>query len=144
VFDFASADGGTTITITDISRPLNRFSNGLLSSNATSGIGYTSGAGSAVTQGSSRTTGVTINAVSGSITLFSAAGTSSYTTFTVTNSAVAITDLIIINQRSGTDKYNVFITNVAAGSFAVTFNDVSGTTTEQPVFNFAVIKGIAS
>jgi hypothetical protein len=144
VFDFASADGGTTITMTDISRPLNRFSNGLLSSSASSGIGYTTGAGSAVTQGVGRTNGVTINALSGAITLVSAAGTSAYTTFTVTNSAVAATDLVIINQKSGTDKYLAFITAVGASSFNVTFSDVSGTTTEQPVFNFAVIKGIAS
>ena len=114
------------------------------SSSASAGIGYATGAGSTVTQGTSRTTGVTINAVSGAITLFSDAGTSSYTTFTVTNSAVAATDVIIVNQKSGTDKYEAFISAVAAGSFAITFSDVSGTTTEQPVFNFAVIKGVTA
>jgi len=111
---------------------------------ATNGIGYTSGAGGTVTQATSRTTGVTINKVSGAITLVSAAGTSSYTTFTVTNSTVAATDVIIVNQKSGTDKYQTFVSNVAAGSFSITFSDVSGTTTEQPVFNFAVIKAVAA
>jgi hypothetical protein len=111
---------------------------------ATTGLGYTSGAGSTVTQATSRTTGVTINKVSGAITLVSAAGTSSYTTFTVTNSTVAATDVIIVNQKSGTDKYEAFVSNVAAGSFNITFSDVSGTTTEQPVFNFAVIKAVAA
>jgi hypothetical protein len=116
----------------------------IVSSSSTSGIGYSTGAGSTVTQGTSRTTGVTINAVSGAITLFSAAGTSSYTTFTVTNSVVAATDVIIVNQKSGTDKYEAFVTAVAAGSFSITFSDVNGTTTEQPVFNFAVIKAVAA
>lgn len=114
------------------------------SSNATAGIGYATGAGGTVTQGTSRTTGVTINKISGSITLFSAAGSATYTTFTVTNSTVAATDVIIVNQKSGTDKYEVFITNVSSGSFNITFADMSGTTTEQPVFNFAVIKAVAA
>lgn len=120
------------------------YTTGSILSNGTAGIGYTTGAGSTVTQLTSRSTSVTINAITGAITLFSAAGTSSYTSFTVTNNKVAATDVIIVNQKSGTDLYNVFVTNVSAGSFQVTFNDVSGTTTEQPVFNFAVIKGVTS
>jgi hypothetical protein len=114
------------------------------STDATAGIGYSTGAGGTVTQLTSRTTGVTINKIAGAITLFSAAGTSSYTTFTVTNSTVAATDVIIVNQKSGTDKYEAFVTNVSAGSFNITFSDTSGTTTEQPVFNFAVIKAVAA
>lgn len=117
---------------------------GILSSNVSVGIGYATGAGSTVTQGTSRTSTVIINAVSGAITLYSAAGTSAYTSFTVTNSRVAATDVIIINQKSGTDKYEVFVTNVGTGSFQVTFSDISGTTVEQPVFNFVVIKGVTA
>jgi hypothetical protein len=135
VFDFSTSDNGSTITINDVTRPLSLYTNG---------FGYTTGAGSTVTQITSRTTGVTINAVSGAITLVSAAGSSSYNTFTVTNNKVAATDVIIVNQKSGTDKYEVFVTAVGAGSFAITFSDVSGTTTEQPVFSFAVIKGATS
>ena len=110
----------------------------------TTSIGYTAGAGGTVTQTTSRTTGVTINKISGSITLVSAAGSASYASFTVTNSTVAATDVIIVNQKSGTDKYEAWISNVAAGSFQITFADTSGTTTEQPVFNFAVIKAVAA
>lgn len=143
-FAFTTSDGGTTITLFDLNRPLNVFTNGLQSTGATSKIGYGTGAGSTVSQASSRTTGVTIDAVSGAITLVSAAGTSSYTTFTVTNSTVAATDVIIVNQKSGTDKYEAFVSNVAAGSFNITFSDTSGTTTETPVFNFVVIKGVTS
>jgi len=134
-FQFISSNGGTTITMFDLNRPLNVFTNKL---------GYGTGGGGTVTQTSSRTTGVTINAPSGAITLVSAAGTSSYTTFTVTNSTVANTDVVLVSQKSGTDKYEAFTTAVGTGSFNITFSDVSGTTTEQPVFNFAVIKGSTS
>lgn len=114
------------------------------SSSASAGLGYSTGAGSAVTQGVSRTTGVTINAVSGAITLFSAAGSATPATFTVTNSAVSATDVIILNQKSGTDKYHLLVTAVASNSFDITFFTTGGTTTEQPVINFAVIKAVAA
>lgn len=117
---------------------------GNVTANSTGGIGYATGAGGTAVQGTSRTTGVNINKPTGSITLVSAAGSSSYTSFTVTNSTVAATDTIIVNQKSGTDKYLIFVTNIAAGSFQITFATTGGTTTEQPVFNFAVIKGVTS
>lgn len=118
--------------------------NEIKSVSATAGVGYATGAGGAVTQGTSRTTGVTLNAVSGDITLVSAAGSASFQTFTVTNSAVAATDTVNVVQKSGTDLYQIFVTNVAAGSFKITFATTGGTTTEQPVFHFNVIKGVSS
>ena len=117
---------------------------GVIVSTGTAGVGYATGAGGAVTQGTSRTTGVTLNKTAGAITLFSAAGSATAATFTVTNSTVAATDVIILNQKSGTDLYDLKITAVAAGSFNITFNTTGGTTTEQPVFNFAVIKAVAA
>jgi hypothetical protein len=117
---------------------------GAVTSSGAAGVGYATGAGGTVTQGSSRTTGVTLNKTSGAITLFSAAGTTVATTFTVTNSTVAATDVIILNQKSGTDLYDLMVTAVGAGSFNITFRTTGGTTTEQPVFNFAVIKGVAA
>lgn len=142
-FEFVSYDSGATITIQDLSRPLNRYTNGLTSSSATTGIGYATGAGGAVTQGTNRTTGVTLNTVSGAITLVSAAGTTSWQSFTVTNSTVAATDVVVVNQKSGTDLYEIHVTAVAAGSFRISYKTTAGTTTEQPVFNFAVIKAVA-
>ena len=111
---------------------------------ATSQIGYTTGAGGTVTQITSRTTGVTINKTCGSIQLVSAAGSTSFANFTVTNSTVAATDTIHICQKSGTDRYRIHVTNVANGSFVVSFATITGTTSETPVFNFAVIKGVTS
>lgn len=116
----------------------------ILSTGATGGIGYATGAGGAVTQTTNRTTGVTLNTVCGSITLVSAAGSTSIQAFTVTNSAVAATDTVYVCQKSGTDKYRIYVTAVAAGSFEISYATLSGTTTEQPVFNFAVIKGVVA
>jgi hypothetical protein len=135
-FRFFTADGGTTVTVFDLNRPL------LGSGQAA--VGYGAGAGSTVTQGTSRTTGVTIDAYSGAITLVSAAGSTSWQSFTVTNNRVAATDTVIVNQKSGTDLYRLHVTAVAAGSFRITFATTAGTTTEQPVFNFAVIKAVTS
>jgi hypothetical protein len=117
---------------------------GAIVSTGTAGVGYATGAGGAVTQGTSRTTGVTLNKTTGAITLYSAAGSATAATFTVTNSTVVATDTIILNQKSGTDLYNLMVTAVAAGSFNITFRTTGGSTTEQPVFNFAVIKAVAA
>ena len=116
----------------------------LSSASPTAGIGYATGAGGAVTQATNRTTGVTLNTVTGAITLISAAGSATPASFTVTNSAVAATDVVIVNQKSGTDLYEIFVTAVGAGSFRITSFTTGGTTTEQPVFNFSVIKGVAA
>ena len=106
--------------------------------------GYSPTTGGTVTQATSRTTGVTLNTPTGAITLVSAAGTTTWQTFTVTNSSVAATDTLIVNQKSGTDLYEIHVTAVAAGSFNISFKTTGGTTTEQPVFNYALIKGQTS
>jgi len=141
----ATLHTGTTVSVTGNITGGNVLSPGMIkSSSSTAGIGYATGAGTTVTQTVSRTQGVTIDRVTGQITLVSAAGTSAYTTFIVTNSTVQSGDVIILSQKGGTDKYNAFVTNVTNGTFSITFNDVSSTTTEQPVFNFAVIKAVAA
>ena len=117
---------------------------GTIVSIGTAGIGYATGAGGTVAQATSRTTGVTLNKTTGAITLVSAAGSATAATFTVTNSTVAATDVIILNQKSGTDLYDLMVTAVAAGSFNITFRTTGGATTETPVFSFAVIKGVAA
>jgi hypothetical protein len=114
---------------------------GSIVSTGTTGVGYTTGAGGTVTQVTSRTTGVTLNKTTGAITLYSAAGSATAATFTVTNSTVTAADVIILNQKSGTDLYDLMVTAVAAGSFNITFRTTGGSTTETPVFSFVVIKG---
>ncbi len=108
------------------------------------GLGYGTGAGGTVTQTTSRTTGVTLHKAAGAITLVSAAGSTTFASFTVTNSVVAATDTVIVSQKSGTDLYEIHVTAVAAGSFRISFKTTGGTTTEQPVFNFAIIRAATS
>lgn len=135
-FAFSTVDSGTTIAIYDLNRPL--------LAGAGLGVGFVAGAGGTVTQASSRTTGVTLNKKCGGITVYSAAGTSAYTSFTVTNSLVTANDVIIVNQKSGTNIYETFVTAVADGSFRITFSAASGTATDAPVFTFAVIEGVVA
>lgn len=114
------------------------------SSSGTAGIGYATGAGGTVTQATSRTTAVTIDKTCGSITMFSAAGSSTPSSFTVNNNTVAVNDCIILNQRSGTNPYEFVVTSVAAGSFVINFRTISGTAVDAPVINFAVIKAVTA
>ena len=112
-------------------------------------IGHFSG-GSTVTQLSSRATGVTINAISGTIktdTTSLAAGASAE--FTVTNSAVAIDDVIVLSQQSGSSNVagvagvtSVEVVTVAAGSFIIAVQNSSSTTADTGaiLINFLVMK----
>lgn len=116
----------------------------ILVTNSSGLVGYGAGAGGTVTQGTSRTTAVTLNKPTGEITLVSAAGSASFQSFTVNNSTVAATDQPIVDQKSGTDLYEIHVTNIAAGSFRITYRTTGGTTTEQPVFRFTVLKGVSA
>lgn len=114
-------------------------------SSTTTAFGYIAGAGGTVTQGTSRTTGVTSNTPTGAITLFSAAGSPTPATFTVTNSVVAATDVVILSVKSGaTNNYSFNVSAVAAGSFNITFWAQTGVAADVPVINFVVLKGAAS
>lgn len=139
-----SMSGALTVNSTITGNSI--VSNGAISSNdSVAGIGYVSGAGASVTQLISQTTAVIINNICGSIVLFSAApGLNTWYSFTVTNGAVDETDVILINQKTGANKYDIIITAVANGSFQVSFSSISGTVNEAPVFNFAVIKAVTS
>jgi hypothetical protein len=117
---------------------------GAIVSTGTAGVGYATGAGGTVTQATSRTTGVTLNKRCGAITMFSAAGSATAATFTVTNSTVGANDVIILNQASGTNLYDLLITAVSSGSFNITFLTTGGVATDAPVINFAVIDGVAA
>lgn len=109
------------------------------------GIGYGVGGGGAVTQITSRATAVTLNTLSGQITMFSAAGSATAASFTVNDTLVKATDTIEIMPASGTNVYLVQVTSISAGvSFTVTFFTTGGTATDAPVLNFVVVHASAS
>lgn len=117
----------------------------LARSASTGNLGFATGAGGAVTQGTSRTTGVTLNKATGAITLFAAApAVGTWVSATVTNSTVAATDTVIVSVKSGTNTYICHVTSVAAGSFQISFTSIVGTSSDSPVINFAVIKAVAA
>lgn len=121
----------------------------VLSSSASAGIGYATGAGCAVTQATSRTTGVTCNGVSGAITTDTTAlPGAGEAAFTVTNSSVAIGDVIIVSLRSGSTAGTSlpFVSAVAAGSFDITLTNVATSTSDTGagIINFAVIKAVSA
>jgi hypothetical protein len=117
---------------------------GILNTSPTAGLGYATGAGSSVTQITSRSTTVTINANSGAITLFSAAGSASATAFTVVNSSVAVNDTISLSVRGATNIYIAAVSAVNAGNFQIVFYSASGVAVDAPIINFNVIKGTAT
>lgn len=145
VFTVAAPNSGSSYTLTLPTATGTALSDaGALVISPTGAVGYATGAGGAVTQATSRTTGVTLNKPTGAITMFSAAGSAIAATFTVTNSQVAATDTIVVNQKSGTNLYVLLVTAVAAGSFNITFYTTGGVATDAPVINFSVIKGVAA
>ena len=125
---------------------------GLLSSSPTgAGIGYTTGAGAKVTQATNRTTGVTINALSGQITTNNASlGSELAAAFTVTNNQVNINDVVLVSIQSGSNsgQTTLQVTTVANGSFAIQVqnNTVAAGTAETGaiIINFVIIKGAAA
>lgn len=130
------------------------FSSSAKSTSATAGVGYGTGAGGTVIQITNRSTGVTIDKVCGTIqtdTTSLAAGASAE--FTVTNSAVAIGDVVVVSQRSGSSNAagvagttHVHVVTVANGSFIISVDNNSSTTAETGaiIINFAVIKAVAA
>jgi hypothetical protein len=119
---------------------------------ATTSIGYAVGTGGTVAQATSRTTGVTLNKITGEITLF--AGTLAghdADEFTLTNSTIGANDVIVLSIKSGCAAgtrryYQVHVVSQAAGSCVVSVGNIDNATvpstgTDSPVLQFAVIKG---
>jgi len=121
-------------------------SSSIKSSSTSAGLGYDTGAGGAVTQATSKSTGVTLNRICGAITTNNAAlSNGAEVGFTVTNSAVAARDVVVANIASGAtaDSYTLTVDAVAAGSFRLSLSNVSsGSLSEAIVISFAVIKAV--
>jgi hypothetical protein len=113
---------------------------------ATTSIGYPAGTGGTETQLTSKSTAVTLNKISGQITMNNATlNRNTGVSFTLNNSFIAATDVVIVNIASGATPraYTATIDAVAAGSCVIHLhNHTTGTDLgEAVVLNFAVIKG---
>jgi hypothetical protein len=119
----------------------------ITSSSATAGIGYATGAGGAETQLTSKSTSVTLNTVTGRITMHNAALSANTTvTFTLTNSAIAANDLLVLNHVSGgTAGAYALNAQAAAGSASINVRNITaGSLSEAIVIGFAVIKSVVA
>lgn len=117
----------------------------------TGSFGYAAGSGGAVTQATNRTTGVTINKLSGTITTNNTSlAAEAAAKFTVTNSTVAIGDVVLVAQQSGAVGVmtTVEVVAVAAGSFDLSVmngNAAAGTAeTGAILINFIVVKAVSA
>ncbi len=137
---------GSATNQVDLSTNAVRATGGLLSYGG--GVGYTTGAGGTVTQATSKATGVTLNKTTGTITMNAAAlAATTSVGFTLTNSLIAATDVVLVSIKSGAtaDSYTVTVDAVAAGSCRISLRNVTaGSLSEAVVLSFAVIKGVAA
>jgi hypothetical protein len=134
-FEFSTSDGGTTITVYDLNRPLTAYTNP---------FGYIAGGGGTVTQATNKATGVTLNKPSGQITMNNASlAAATIVSFTFTNSTISSTDLLVINHVSG-GTIGSYTFTAACGSGSATVyvrNATGGSLGEAIVLRYAVIKG---
>lgn len=107
-------------------------------------FGYATGAGGVATQPTNKTTAVTLNKLTGDITMASGAlAAGAIATFVLNNNTVAVGDLIVTAHHSGgtVGPYliNGRVTGAGACSIAVR-NTSAASLNEAPVLKFAVIK----
>jgi hypothetical protein len=112
---------------------------------ATDEIGYSTAAQGAVTQATSKSTGVTLNKSMGKITMNNAALAAGATVlFTLTNSKISTNDVVIVNLGSaGTSgAYWPYVANVGTGTAVIgLYNNTAGSLSEAVVVSFAIIHG---
>jgi hypothetical protein len=111
------------------------------------GVGYTTGAGGTVVQATNKGTGVTLNKLTGQITMAGTAlAAGAIVSFTFTNSFITNTDLLLINHvTTGTGAAYTINANCGSGTAVVAVrNNTAGSLSEAIVLRFAVIKAVTS
>jgi hypothetical protein len=134
--------------------PFQRFFMNLMAAGVTvnkpggSGLGYSTGAGGAVTQITSSATGVTLNKHCGQITTVAlTTAAAAEERFTVTNSKVDANDVVALSTTyNGAGTPMLSVVNVAAGAFDVVITNVHAANALNAVMviNFTVIKSVAA
>ena len=112
------------------------------------GLGYGTGSGGTVTQATSKSTGVTLNKPSGTITMVNtllAANTN--VSFILTNSIIATGDLVLvnINDSASLNAYQACAENSRGGSVYIMLRNTTGASlAEAVVLSFAIIKAVSA
>lgn len=139
---------GTVQFLTGALTPTSVAATGAITSSGTGGVGYATGAGGTVTQTTNKSTAVTLDKVTGEITMHAAAlAAGAVVTFVFNNSTVAAGDMIVVAHHSGgtVGPYliNARVTGAGAASVAVR-NTSAGSLSEAVVIKFAVIKAVTA
>ena len=149
--DLFLASGGVlnfnngNMTITHSAASLALAGGTVLLTTATGGLGYGTGAGGTVTQATNKSTGVTLNTVTGIITMNAASLAADVTVaFTLTDSAIAATDaVVVLHESGGTIGAYSFGSTAAAGSVVISVhNNTPAALAEAIVLRFTVIKSV--
>jgi len=115
---------------------------------ATTTLGFATGAGTTLIQDASgdKTTAITANKSTGQIRLNDTSlAANTNVSFTLTNSTVSDTDILIFNQLSGTIGAYSFHASPQSGSVIITVRNItSGALAEAVIFQFAVIQAVTS
>ena len=113
---------------------------------ATEEIGYAAAAQGAVTQLTSKSTGVTLNKSMGRITMNNAAlAGNTAVTFTLTNNSISANDAIIVNVSGNgtTAAYTTYISSMTTGSADITLRNLTaGSLSEAVIINYSIIHGV--
>lgn len=139
---------GNTLSSTDTNGNIILAPNGAGEVYATRPFGYGgSGTGGAVTQLTNKSTGVTLNKLCGQITMNNAQlNRVSSVTFTLTNSFIDTTDVVVVNIASGATAgaYTITVEVIGAGSCNISLHNLltGSDLSEAVVLNFAVIKAV--
>lgn len=107
-------------------------------------LGYDVGSGGAVTQATSKSTGVTLNKATGEITLNAAAlAAATIVSFTLTDLYVGARDVLVLNHVSG-GTLGAYGLNAACGAGSAVIyvrNNTAGSLSEAIILRFDVMKG---
>lgn len=114
------------------------------------GVGYATNAGGAITQLTSKSTAVTLNNICGKIQMAaSSLAANTNVSFTLNNSTIAATDVVIVNASNvagsapTANTYIVVVDAVLAGSCRILVRNTSASSAAQAlIINFAVIKAV--
>ena len=115
----------------------------------TGAIGYNTGSTGvsipSVTQGTSKSTGVTLNAAAGKVTMNGAAlAAAASVSFTLTNNQIGTNDLVFVTISGGiatAGTYSSRVLDVSAGACTIQITNLSGgSLSEAVVVNFATLQ----